>query len=89
MQKAGAIRRSQPKAIELVRIAKALGRIDVNRGKEPTWVNAEFPELRPLSIPMHKGRDLSPGTRDSILTQLEDDMIAWEERIFQEERRND
>lgn len=49
----------------------------------------EFPHLRPLAIPSHKGRDLATGTKNAILNQLEDDLIAWNKRISEEERRND
>jgi hypothetical protein len=45
------------------------------------WESAEFVDLRVLAIPDHGGRDLSPGTRNSILNQLEDDVLAWEERL--------
>lgn len=81
-------RRSQPKAKDLVAIARALGRKKADRGKEPTYESTEFPELRPLSIPMHKGRDLPPGTRNSILSQLDEDVTAWEERLSRQERIN-
>lgn len=84
-----ALRRSQPKAKELEALAKKLGRRSVNRGKEPTFVSDEFPHLRPLAIPSHKGRDLATGTKNAILNQLEDDLIAWDKRISEEERRND
>lgn len=47
-----------------------------------------FPHLRPLSIPNHKGRDMAPGTRNSILNQLEEDADAWEEEIERQERGN-
>jgi len=65
-----------------------LGRKKVNRGKEPMYENDAFPHLRPLSIPNHKGRDLPLGTKNSILTQLEDDQAAWEEALFRQERGN-
>jgi hypothetical protein len=45
------------------------------------WESVEFAELYPLSIPDHGGRDLAIGTKNSILDQLEDDILAWEERI--------
>ena len=57
-----------------------LGRRQDKRGKEPTWVNDELP-VYPLSIPHHGGRDLAPGTRNSILNALEGDAIVWEERL--------
>lgn len=36
---------------ELESLARALGRVPFKRGKEPTWVNKIFSDLRPLSIP--------------------------------------
>jgi hypothetical protein len=47
-----------------------------------------FPHLRPLSIPNHKGRDMPPGTKNSILNQLEDDVDAWDEALSRQERGN-
>jgi hypothetical protein len=79
------LRRSSPKAIEIQKLAKQLGRKKVKRGKEPTWESREFQDLRPLSIPDHGGKDLSPGVKHSILNQLEDDLICWDERMIQRE----
>ena len=62
------------------KLARMLGRTQDKRGKEPTWVHNELP-VYPLSIPHHGGRDLAPGTRNSILDVLEDDVLAWEERL--------
>jgi hypothetical protein len=56
------------------------------RGKEPIWVSTEFEDLFPLSIPRHGGRDIAPGTKDSILDQLELDVISWDERLAEEEK---
>lgn len=82
-------RHTQPKARELHALAKALGRSEVDRGKEPTFKSDAFPSLlRPVSIPNHKGRDMSVGTKNNILNQLEDDLIAWEEFLDQREREN-
>ena len=80
-------RRSSPKALKLQRLAKQLGRKKMKRGKEPTWENENFPELRPLSIPDHGGKELPTGTKYSILNQLEDDYIAWDEKLTEDERR--
>jgi len=49
------------------------------------WVSSEFPTLFPLSIPHHGGRDLAIGTQRSILDQLEDDVLAWEGKLENEE----
>lgn len=78
-------RRSPQKARELQSLAARLGRKVENRGKHPMWVSTEFDELYPLSIPDHSGRDLSPGVRKIILNQLEDDILAWEERLSEED----
>ena len=63
---------------ELESIAEALGREPSRRGKEPTWVNRRYPDLRPLSIPRHGSRDLNRFTAGSILNQLELDLERWE-----------
>jgi hypothetical protein len=80
-QKLAELRRSSPKAIEIQRLAKQLGRKKINRGKEPTWENEHFPHLRVLTIPDHGGRELPVGTKNSILIQLEDDVNCWDLRI--------
>jgi hypothetical protein len=79
------MRSSSLKAIEIQRLAKQLGREKVKRGKEPTWESHEFQHLRALSIPDHGAKDLSTGVKHSILNQLEDDLISWDERITQQE----
>src|SRR3954452_25335430 len=79
------LRRAPQKALALQRLAKTLGRVKVNRGKEPMWENQIFSHLRPLSIPDHgAGRDLPTETKNSVLIQLEDDLIAWEEKLNDE-----
>lgn len=76
-----ALRRAPQKASTLESLARRLGRKLENRGKHPIWQSTEFDDLDALSIPHHGNRDLPPGTRNSILNQLEDDILAWEERI--------
>ena len=63
------LRRQSPKALEIQKVARQLGRKKVKRGKEPVWESLEFQNLRPLSIPDHGGRDLTPGVSRSILNQ--------------------
>ena len=72
-----ALESSQPKAEKLQALARKLGRKEVKRGKEPTFVSMDFPDLRPLSIPKHKGRDMPTGTKNSILAQLDEDVTEW------------
>lgn len=74
------LRRRQVKARDIESIAKRLGRKKVNRGKEPMWESC-FERLFVLSIPNHGGRDIPPGTKASILDQLEDDVFAWEDEL--------
>lgn len=57
----------------------ALGRRLHPRGKEPTWVNYEFPDLRPVSIP-HHSKPIYKWTAGSILDQLEQDLERLEEK---------
>ena len=75
------LRSTSVNALVIQRLAKKLGRKRVKRGKEPTWESEAFPNLRPLAIPDHGGKDLSPGVKNSVLNQLEDDLLAWDERI--------
>jgi hypothetical protein len=71
-------RLSPQKANALQKLALRLGRRKVKRGKEPTW-ESDLPGCYPFPIPDHGGKDLPPGTRNSILNQLEDqDIAAWE-----------
>lgn len=79
-----AMRLSPQGARALEKLAGQLGRQSVKRGKEPMWESAEF-NLFPLSIPRHGGRDLPVGTKNSILDQLEDDILAWEEELSEED----
>jgi hypothetical protein len=74
------------KARELQAFAKKLGRESVVRGKEPAWESTEFDGLNPVSIPDHGGKDLANGTQKSILDSLEDDLLAFEERVDKEEK---
>jgi hypothetical protein len=83
------LRDSSAKANDIQRLAKQLGRVKIKRGKEPTWVSAEFGDaLRPLSIPDHGGRDFAPGTKHAILNHLEDDVNAWDEKLTQQEKES-
>lgn len=65
------------KANDLITIAKQMGRVLDNRGKEPNYVRKENPKLSPpLSIPGHPG-DLKLGTARSIIDMLLDDVDEW------------
>ena len=67
---------------ELESLARSLGRVlSKKRGKEPTWVNQRFTDLRPLSIPRHGSKDLNKYTANSILDQLEFDIDKFEKLI--------
>jgi hypothetical protein len=77
-------RRSQQTAANLERFAKALGRKKVKRGKEPIWESQEL-DVFPLAIPHHGGKDLATGTKNSVLDQLEDDVLAWEQKLDDED----
>jgi hypothetical protein len=75
------LRRTEAKARDLEKVARQLGRKLVKRGREPMWESTAFECLFVLSIPRHGGKDLAPGTRKSILDQLEDDVLAWEDVV--------
>ena len=68
----------------LERLAKATGRVPRMGGKEPLYV---APNRRPLAIP-HHSRSIKRGTKESILTQLEGDLAAQEEELWNEAQRN-
>ena len=74
------LRNSPQNARALESIARKLGRSISGNGKHPMWVSTQF-NLRPLSIPHHGGRDIPNPTRNSILDQLEEDMICWDEYL--------
>ncbi|HUW54564.1 MAG TPA: hypothetical protein VMV99_14230 [Rhodanobacter sp.] len=62
----------------LVSLAEKLGRTRSKRGKEPTYVREDAPELSPpLSIPKHPG-DMKRGTVLSIVEALLSDVDEWE-----------
>ncbi|SOD22538.1 type II toxin-antitoxin system HicA family toxin [Nitrosomonas ureae] len=66
------------KSKTLISIAKKLGRVLDNRGKEPTYIRTKDPSLSPpLSIPNHKGKDLKTGTARSIIDALINDVDEW------------
>lgn len=66
------------KSRDMQGFAQRLGRdLYAGRGKHPTFVNLNFPDLRPLSIPSH-ATPLNKHTAGSILDQLEEDLECWE-----------
>jgi hypothetical protein len=79
-----AMRDTPQRGRDVVNLASRLGRKKVNRGKEPTY-ESEF-DIPVLTIPMHGSKNLKKGTQKSIFIQLEDDFIAWEQKLDQEER---
>jgi hypothetical protein len=85
------LRRSSARAADVEALAIELGRRKRKgkRSKEPTWVSTEFDNLSPLAIPHHGGRDLTIGTKNSILNQLELDIAEWEQRLDVEDGDHD
>jgi hypothetical protein len=82
------LRRATVDARALESLAKRLGRKLVKRGKHPMWESKEFADLFPLSIPHHGGKDIPSGTKRSILDQLEEDVLAWEEVLNDQEAKD-
>jgi hypothetical protein len=69
----------------LENLAKAIGRKPRKGGKHPMF---ELPGRRPLAIP-HHSKPMKNLTKESILSQLEGDLAAQEEEIWNEgARRN-
>lgn len=73
------------KAADVQSLATRLGRKPVKRGKHPMWESTEFKGLFALSIPDHGARDLSHGVKKIVLNQLENDILAWDERLSRKE----
>lgn len=73
-------RRGGIKSAKAEALAKAVGRVRHKRGSEPTWINRDFSQLRPLSIPRHS-KDLNRFTAASILDQLEEDLDWIEQNL--------
>jgi hypothetical protein len=64
-------------------LAKSLGMIPHNRGKEPTYASGDFPDLNPLSIPSHPGA-LNKFTAKDILDDLEIIICQWEAEFLKQ-----
>lgn len=76
------------KPADLITIAKQLGRVMSNRGKEPTYTRERDPALSPpLSIPNHPG-DLKPKTASSIIDALLSDVDDWEMHLSENDDDN-
>lgn len=76
------------KSDDFISIAKQLGRVIDNRGKEPTYIRERDPVLSPpLSIPNHS-RDVKPGTARSIIDALLSDVDDWELHIAESDDGN-
>lgn len=65
-----------------------VGFLTLGAGKHPTFINPEFPELRPVSIPNHS-TPLNKNTARSILDQLEADLECWEIKVAQTSQEED
>jgi hypothetical protein len=80
------MRRASVKATDIQSLATKLGRRSVDRGREPMWESTKFPHLFVLAIPAHGGKDLSTGVKHSVLNQLEEDILAWDEWLSGSDR---
>ena len=80
------LRAGVQRAREIQAFAKKVGRRSVLRGKEPAWESIEFPSLNSITIPDHGSKDLSTGVQRQLLDYLEDDLLAFEERLDEEEK---
>lgn len=72
------LRQGRHKAASFQGLAGRLGRHqNTKRGKEPMWESDPFPDLFPLAIPDHGGRDISPGVQRQLLNLMEEDLARW------------
>jgi hypothetical protein len=53
------------------------------------WESEVFPDLFPLAIPYHGGKDISPGVQRTILNQMDEDVLRWEEVLDASEHNDD
>jgi hypothetical protein len=74
------LRSNNIRSIDLIKIAKSLGRKIANRGHEPNYISVFLPRSRPISIPNHPGA-MARFTAENILDQLEQDIFYIEESI--------
>ncbi len=72
--------RKQVTSREMESLASRCGRQRSKRGREPTYINPDLPQRRPISIPHHGKGNLTPGVKNNILRDLEGDLDAYEER---------
>jgi len=73
---------------DLIRFAGKVSRKrDTSRGKEPTYISLQFPELRPLSIPGHP--TINSYTAVAIIDSLEADLDRWEDLLESQEKKTD
>lgn len=71
------------RANQLESIAKKLGREKCRKkSKEPMWCNDDVPCSYPLSIPHHGKSDMAIGTKNSILTQLENQDVTYLNKLY-------
>ncbi|MDA8190656.1 MAG: hypothetical protein M0Z68_04060 [Gammaproteobacteria bacterium] len=76
------------KSADLASLAKQLGRERVNQGKEPTYMNGDYPQWGTLTIPGHSG-DLKIGTARSIIDTLLSDADEWEMVLDQDTKQDE
>jgi len=83
-----AARHSPQKASDLEALARMAERTEQAGGNHPMWVSA-FPQHRAFPIERHGGNpDLAPHVRKVVLNHLENDALAFEELIPQEDENN-
>jgi hypothetical protein len=69
---------------DLESLAKSLGKtLHGRKGSEPTWVDIEHSQIRPLSIP-HHNTDLNKYTAQAVLDRLETDLDLLESLFKQD-----
>jgi predicted nucleic acid-binding OB-fold protein len=86
-----ALRRTAVTHSDVASVANQLGRKRLKGAmarKEPTFISTVFASARPISIPDHGSRNLSPIVKKNVLNDLEEDILRFQEMLRKEEEND-
>ena len=82
-----AARRAPQTEADLADLARRCGREVRSGSNHPMWISPMFPTHRPFPISRHGGNPIvAPHVRKVILSALEADLMAWEDKLELEEQ---